>query len=614
MEASARRGACAWSSLSLLLLLLAPGAGLAAGKAPAEDVEVAAQAFTLRDLRKADLPGKPAPALPSERLGIDLSMVAEVMLPGVDAAQLLREDEEQGRLGGGKALRIGVGRDIAVGAAVGVAVGASTGSVRTVGTALAGEGADGHWFDLAGGARLWAIEVGSAGALGLRLHFRDVRLPAGAELAVYSPADLPALGRRQGGSTAGAGRVEIHRSGGRDDFWTATLAGERVRIEYYLPAGKGGTARELPFAVDRLQHVYHDPVAGVVAGLKGKEAGPCHNDVSCFPEWANTARSVAAIAFISNDFLYCTGQLLNSQKPDLTPYWLTANHCLSTAETAAASEIFWLYQTATCGGPPPALTSLPRSLGTSLLSTHHTSDYSLLMIDGTVPPGMTWAGWNSTKIKDGTPAVAIHHPQGDFKRISFGSKGASDACANPNLVRINWSDAPTEPGSSGSGIFTGDAKQQLFGQLFFGPSACGNETFDCYGAFSSTFPRIRNFLRQGGGDDRFEQNDTCKKARGVKTGTSASRIAKMFDPDWYQLKVPRGKTLTVTVHFHHHSGDLDARLYTSCAAEPLAVSASQENSETLTFTNDGRRPVSVFWQVYLADDVRAVYDMAVALQ
>src|SRR5262249_20047978 len=121
----------------------------------------------------------------------------------------------------------------------------------------------------------------------------------------------------------------------RTELWTGTLPGERARIEYLAPAGAAGS--ELPFTVDRLQHLYLDPVAKMAKSLiqtKGI-AGPCHNDVTCYPEWADVAASVSVIEIIfDNGTGACTGQLLNSQAGDFTPYYLTAHHCLSTAQDA----------------------------------------------------------------------------------------------------------------------------------------------------------------------------------------------------------------------------------------------------------------------------------------
>ena len=76
--------------------------------------------------------------------------------------------------------------------------------------------------------------------------------------------------------------------------------------------------------------------------------------MTCYPEWAQTWRAPSpAIGVVNRDSLFCTGQLLDDQAHDLTPYWLTAHHCVSTAAQAKSAEIYWLYQTARCGGAPP---------------------------------------------------------------------------------------------------------------------------------------------------------------------------------------------------------------------------------------------------------------------
>ena len=119
--------------------------------------------------------------------------------------------------------------------------------------------------------------------------------------------------------------------------------------------GPAGSAAGLPFSLDALQHLYRDPVAELAQGLTAKAAGSCENDVSCHPEWADVARAVSGIGFVNRDSLFCTGQLLDDQAHDLTPYWLTAHHCVNTAAKAQSAEIYWLYQTPICGGTPPSL-------------------------------------------------------------------------------------------------------------------------------------------------------------------------------------------------------------------------------------------------------------------
>ncbi|MFL6261668.1 MAG: hypothetical protein ACJ76Y_18380 [Thermoanaerobaculia bacterium] len=534
---------------------------------------------------------------PSEKMGVDLGTLPEVRLSRVDKDALLKEDADNQRLRV-KALRFGVGRKVQLSAA------------------------DGNWFDLAGGARLWAAEIVSPDAVGLRLHFQSLKLPAGAELAVYSPANAsPGVARNGSPQLDPERNVEFHEGSAAGEVWSRSFAGERVRIEYLAPAG---SARELPFRVDSLQHYYLDPVDQAARSLvkSEKAAGSCENDVTCYPEWADLSHAVSRIAFVEDggSFL-CSGQLLNDNVQDFTPYYLTANHCISTQAAAASTELFWLYQTSACNGSPPSVSSVPRSSGATLLSTSPTSDYTLMMVDGALPDGLFWAGWTGKTVADGTDSTAVHHPAGDYKRISFGFKSNSQICnqdAGTNaikLVRIAWTDGVTEGGSSGSGIFTSDT-QQLFGQLFFGPSFCGadaGDLYDCYGAFTNTYTKVKKLLASGS-DDNSEQNDTCAKARVVKAGNLGSRIVKINDSDWYKISVPPGKTVTVTLNFDNANGDVDLAGFGSCGdSEPADSSTGSGDSETISLQNGGSRAAFAYWQVYLGSDTRNNYNMSVSV-
>ncbi len=581
-----------FGSRALLLLMLAAQAADAAFAAPPTPAETFGVAAPLRETQKA------ARQLPSERLGIALATelaVPAVRLEAVDREALLREDlaaKTDGRAVE-KGVRYGVGRALRLAAP------------------------DGQWYDLADGSRLWAGEIVAAEALGVRLHFAGVHLPAGSELAVSAPAapSPEAAGSFHNGSSrfdAGA-QPQFFFPGTETDFWTGSFAGERVRVEYLAPAGSPAA---LPFSINGVQHLYRDPVAELAEGLTAKAAGPCHNDVSCYPEWADVARAVSGIGVVDRDSLFCTGQLLDDQAHDFTPYWLTAHHCVNTAAKAQSAEIYWLYQTPTCGGVPPSLGSVPHSVGATLLATNAGSDFSLLMVEGALPDGLFWAGWTSAQVANGTPAAAIHHPKGDYKRISFGFKDANAVCKasyhdNPSLLRISWTDGPTESGSSGSGIFRADT-HQLFGQLFDGPSACGRETYDCYGAFATTYPQIKGLLR-GGTDDDSAPNAFCVHSRAMGAGTLRNRIARAGSPDWYRTTVPAGGSVTVRLAFKNADGDLDLAAFRACGGGPAAVSAGTTDQETVTVANPAATPAVISWRVMLASDTRNSYDMTVTL-
>jgi hypothetical protein len=550
----------------------------AAARAASLDEIFAPQTFGTVDTRPAPQP-KAAPLTPSEKLGVAVADVPAVTLERLDTEALLQEDLKAAATRSEKIQRVGVGRKVEVGAM------------------------DGNWYAAPGGRRLWVGEVASIGALRMRLHFADVRLPRGAEIAVY-PVDA------EGDKRLGAEGPAIFEAGSAADLWTGDLPGDRLRIEYFQPRAR--RSAELPFRVDGLQHLYLDPTDPSLEGYL-KAAGSCHNDVTCFPAWATIAKSVARITFVSGGSTFlCTGQLLNAQNSDLTPYFLTANHCVSTSTVAGTVKAYWFYQTSTCNGAAPLLSSSPTSTGATLLSTGAASDYTLLMLEGGLPSGTAWTGWTSAAVADGTASTAIHHPSGDYKRISFGNKASNTTCGGGSHVRINWTSGVTEGGSSGSGIWRNDT-QQLFGQLHCGPSACGNETNDSYGAFSTTFGRIANFMN-GGSDDNSEPNDTCGKPRVVRSGNNlTNRIVKWTDTDWYRIRVPKNKTLTVTLTFANGNGDIDAKLYRACNQEPVVTASGQEDTEVLQYKNTGAT-ANFTYQVFLYSDTRNNYTMKVAVR
>jgi hypothetical protein len=528
-------------------------------------------------------PAKPSRPAPSKQINPDdggplrgALAVPQTVLTPLKLEQLLAEDDVNARRNPNKILRAGVGRALEIG------------------------DYSGNWYDVPNG-RVWLGEIVSPGAYGLRVQFVDLMLPKNAELAVTQVG----VGDR-------AERIEWVEADPkmRGEIVAGLVPGERARIEYFAPRGSfQQNVYNLPFRVTGVQHFYRDPLTGE-AWAEG--AGPCHNDVSCHPAWASAAQAVARVTFVKNGSSFlCSGQLINAQNSDLTPYWLTANHCLSTQAVAATTQFFWRYQTPNCNGTPPALSGVQSSLGATLLATGAATDFTLLMVEGGLPSGLTWVGWTSATVAGGTASASIHHPSGDYKRISFGNKASNTTCGGSQHVRINWTDGPTEGGSSGGGVFRGDT-QQLYGQLHCGPSSCGSETSDDYGEFAATYPFVASLLAAGS-DDASEQNDSCASARAMATGTHNNRIVKMSDPDWYSISVPAGKTLQATLGFTHSNGDIDAALYTSCSGSPVATGAGTGNTETMVATNNTGAARTYYLRVYLYADTRNGYSLTLGI-
>ena len=272
--------------------------------------------------------------------------------------------------------------------------------------------------------------------------------------------------------------------------------------------------------------------------------------------------AVAGIGYIAGDSLWCTGQLLATVANDETPYLLTANHCVPNQNTAKSAEVYWRYQTAVCNsGSPPPLASVPQSAVTELLAGNGYQDFSLLMVEGALPAGATWAGWSSaTSIPNNTELRGIHHPQGTFKRFSLGVKKKS---VYAGYLLSEWYDGITQVGSSGSGIFLADT-QQLVGQLCCGLATCAQPHLgDDYGIFGVSYQSFLTALMQAGSDDSYAGNDGCAAAAALGPGTHADLVVKSTAEDWFAIDLAAGEELT---HDWATTDDLDYEVTCNCGA------------------------------------------------
>ncbi len=338
---------------------------------------------------------------------------------------------------------------------------------------------------------VWATSITSPGALGERIAFDEISLPPGAEVILYDAAH----------PEVAVGPLDV--GGVREwPFWAPACSGETVMVECRFPVDV--SAQPFSVRISKVAHIYRDPLKQ--AGEKAF-AGPCNLDVSCRPEWADFALAVGGLGTIDNTgVLFCTCTLLADGNPCLSlPYVLTANHCVQgqTGTRGAESlEFYWRYQTATCNGTAPALLTVPRTVGgadylAGSMGTGVTgggNDFSFMRMRKDPPAELPRMGWSATKPPVGTPVVCIHHPWGDFKRIS---DGAIVDVSNPFpelYHQVVWSLGVTEPGSSGSPLAV-SATGQIIGQLWGGGSSCSAPTDpDYYGRFDLTYSAIRALL------------------------------------------------------------------------------------------------------------------------
>ena len=156
------------------------------------------------------------------------------------------------------------------------------------------------------------------------------------------------------------------------------------------------------------------------------------------------------------------------------------------AETA---EFFWFYQASTCGGSAPYLYNLQRTYGADYLAGESElggTDFTLLKNHEASPGGTVYLGWTAADSVTG-PVACISHPEGDSKKICFGSQPVTAG----KYWEVGWTIGTTEVGSSGGPLLNGERK--VIGQLWGGDSDCYGGT-DIFGKFSETYSAVRQWL------------------------------------------------------------------------------------------------------------------------
>ena len=317
----------------------------------------------------------------------------------------------------------------------------------------------GEWLVLDDGSSIWKLQINSPGAYSLNIIYDTFHIPEGAEFFIYSQNKEMVLG---------AFTNLNHKPHG--GFSTAPVIGDKIILEYNEPYDASFRG---DISIETISHDYRNLFFNNQRGYG--DSGSCNNNVACEVgnDWQDEIRSVAMI-LTSGGSRICTGSLINNGAQDLTPYFLTANHCLGGND----SWIFMFnYESPSCSnqnGP----TNMTLS-GSSLLTSNSSSDFALLLLNETPPENYNvhYAGWDVSGITPNTP-VGIHHPSGDIKKISFDYDNAS---SDGNYWDVNnWEDGTTEPGSSGSPLFDG-LNKRIIGQLYGGTASCSSITYDTYG-------------------------------------------------------------------------------------------------------------------------------------
>lgn len=393
----------------------------------------------------------------------------------------------------------------------------------------------GQWESV-GDTAIWRYRFAAEQAVSMNLALRDVRMPEGARLYLYTPeaASERSMNPRQ---VLGPYGPEIQKPHG--EFWTPILVGREAIVELNVPVGMEGRAGFEIMQVNQGYRGFGAALEGYAqpGGLLGdgkqsckatgggSRSGACNMDVACLGDddpWNDPRRSVGAYTMSGTDT--CTGSLVNNTAGDQRMLFMTATHCGVTSGSVASMVVYWNYEWPECRTPgdPEGTQVGPRdpnqsSSGAQFLAAtinpfgggctngSECSDVTVVELDGPPEPewDLFWAGWDRRETPaecgpQGAPGstdglcATIHHPGVDEKRITFVEEDfVEDSIAGSNNVHWHafWHPDPPvvanipEPQPSSippgvtepgsSGSPLYTSEQRFVGVLSGGPAACG---------------------------------------------------------------------------------------------------------------------------------------------
>ncbi len=346
------------------------------------------------------------------------------------------------------------------------------------------------WESRSDGTQLAAVAVTSPGAVALRMGLRIDALPPGALLRFYGASGLDAFEVTVD---------EIAQVPTLPRYWSPVVESQTIVMEVQL--APGSNPGEVRISSPEVSHLVASPATGFPVAKAGAS---CNVDAACHQgEWGNESNAVARILYTRDGATYvCSGTLLADKDPATSiPYFLTANHCVSSEAVASTVQSYWFYRAGACDS---AARGNYRTLagGATLLYTSSNTDTALMRLNSPPPTGATFAGWIAgSSLAVGTRVAGLHHPAGDLQKISLGNVSGYYHCSagegkvftcggamplTSTFYAVTWREGLTESGSSGSGVFT-DSGRYLVGQLYGGNGSCGASGTDFYGRFDVAY-------------------------------------------------------------------------------------------------------------------------------
>lgn len=363
----------------------------------------------------------------------------------------------------------------------------------------------------------------SSDAYSLQLYCDNFNIPPGAELYIYNTDKSMILGPFTNNDN------RRHKR-----FATDVVSGDKFTLEYIEPKSAEFRGQ---IHVSGIGHSVLDIITtGNPVSTFGQSQG-CHKDITCSEGdgWGDQIRSVVVIKAVTYNGVEIsfTGNLVNNTSNDRTPLLLTCFHGIDTDQfpvdyvntpytedcILSAEEKYlayeWIftfnYYLEECANINTATVG-ESTWGADVLAWDAQTDYLLVKLTSIIPPDFKafLSGWDKRGFAPMNGLTMIHHPNGDYKKITIDapvSSGLSDnsflipwkhkACTSNVYTHwvMQWDIGAQEGGSSGSGIYDSQSKL-IIGQMHGGPNNCSYQYLNGYAGKFSEFMGNSALARQ----------------------------------------------------------------------------------------------------------------------
>lgn len=344
----------------------------------------------------------------------------------------------------------------------------------TIPTNKLGIDKSGQWFTLDDSTKVWKQSIKAEGAKGLLISYNDFYIPEGGKLFLYN-AD--------GSQIIGAYTHKTNPKGGL--FSTEILAGDELTFEYVA----SNISDEKPrIDIEDIGYVYNTTSSTILKVSPGLNAsGSCMIDINCpdGDQWQIEKRGVVMMMIkLYGGWNFCSGSLVNNTAFDRKPYILSANHCFRSDALTEQSRFYFNYEFKDCNQSTDTIGTYSLVGAKSIVQNPlgGGSDGALLLLNNNIPESWNpyFNGWDIRNIAPNS-GVAIHHPNGDVKKIvtykkplltATYSDPSKTGAANAHWQVVYDGRSVSEVGSSGSPIFS--EHHLIVGTLTGGSSLCTN--------------------------------------------------------------------------------------------------------------------------------------------